>query len=235
MRALSLDQIEAARQLLISNARELVNESNLLIKEGRYARSYALAHIACEELSKIPMLVRAGTWVALGLPVDWKKLDKRLRNHQGKLRQVEVLRYAFDLSGVGDDNFVAKLEKGVASLTAMLDHTSNQGMSRESEARLMKGLSRVPGLNKLKNLSLYVSYEEQGNRFIQPTDAIRRDLADAMHQDALGQLAFYEKAEATTQGMLRRIRIDPALRKSLEKKCKPLARRLSRVHWRGEF
>ena len=228
MRPLSLGQIEAARELLISNATDLIDESNLLLKEKRYARSYTLAHIACEELSKIPMLVRAGTWVALGYRVDWKALDKRLKSHQAKVRQTAVLDFAHCAGTAADGDLVIRLEKGLTRLMALLNQTEHRGKYwgatvKESGSRL----SRVPALNELKNLSFYVSYEGRGSRFVQPSEVIQQELAEAIHRDALARVAFYVEAEAITRGTLRQIRNDPAFRASLKKKCEPLAKMLS--------
>ncbi len=78
---LTVEQIELGRAEILNNARALVEEAEILLGHQRYARAYALSHLASEELAKLPMLVRAAVEVAFGISVDWRRLDKRLRNH----------------------------------------------------------------------------------------------------------------------------------------------------------
>lgn len=81
---LTVEQIELGRAEILNNARALVEEAEILLGHQRYARAYALSHLASEELAKLPMLVRAAVEVACGISVDWKRLDKRLRDHVEK-------------------------------------------------------------------------------------------------------------------------------------------------------
>ncbi len=81
---LTVEQIELGRAEILNNARALVEEAEILLGHQRYARAYALSHLASEELAKLPMLVRAAVEVACGVSVDWKRLDKRLRDHVEK-------------------------------------------------------------------------------------------------------------------------------------------------------
>ena len=72
---LTVKQIERGRAEILSNARALVGEAQILLRHKRYARAYALSHLASEELAKLPMLVRAAVEAACGASVDWKRLD----------------------------------------------------------------------------------------------------------------------------------------------------------------
>jgi AbiV family abortive infection protein len=69
----------------LRNAQELCDESELLHKNEMYARSYALSHFAREELGKSFMLFRALIEVSAGIKIDWKKLNRRFRDHKQKL------------------------------------------------------------------------------------------------------------------------------------------------------
>jgi AbiV family abortive infection protein len=69
----------------LRNAQELCDESGILHKHGKYARSFALSHFAREEFGKSLMLFRVLVDVSAGVKVDWKKLNRRFRDHKQKL------------------------------------------------------------------------------------------------------------------------------------------------------
>lgn len=69
----------------LRNAQELCDESELLHNNVKYARSFALSHFSREELGKSFMLFRALIDVSTGVKVDWKKLNRRFRDHKQKL------------------------------------------------------------------------------------------------------------------------------------------------------
>jgi len=73
MKPLSSDQVEIARVQILENATSLLQESNLLFENGLFARSYTLAHLASEDMVKIPMLVRAILDELAGIPYDCGK------------------------------------------------------------------------------------------------------------------------------------------------------------------
>jgi hypothetical protein len=52
------------------------------------ARAYFLAHIACEELGKLPILAHLAVALKLGNAVDWKRVDRQLRSHDEKIKRV---------------------------------------------------------------------------------------------------------------------------------------------------
>ena len=84
MRPLSVGEIEEARAGVLENSRELVQEAELQLSTRKHARAYALARLACEEMAKIPMVVRAATDSLRGRKADWAKVDRRLHNHSEK-------------------------------------------------------------------------------------------------------------------------------------------------------
>ncbi|EGQ8156801.1 AbiV family abortive infection protein [Vibrio alginolyticus] len=69
----------------LRNAQELCDEAEILHKHEKYARSFALSHFAREEFGKSFMLFRTLIDVAAGKKVDWKKLNRRFRDHKQKL------------------------------------------------------------------------------------------------------------------------------------------------------
>jgi AbiV family abortive infection protein len=84
--ALTTDQIEQACKAAFANATELLDEAGLLRDAGRCARAYFLAHIACEELGKLPILAAAALGGQVG-DVDWQGIDRALRSHRSKIAQ----------------------------------------------------------------------------------------------------------------------------------------------------
>lgn len=80
-------QIEEACEMAFANARDLLDEADVL-REGEYcARAYFLAHIACEEVGKLPILIYAATAVRMGADVDWTRTDQLLRSHADKIKR----------------------------------------------------------------------------------------------------------------------------------------------------
>ena len=52
------------------NAAELLKDAELLRQNGRVARAYALAYMACEEAGKLSILLGAATQAVIGVPTD---------------------------------------------------------------------------------------------------------------------------------------------------------------------
>jgi AbiV family abortive infection protein len=86
--ALTLDQIEDACEAAFENATALLEEADLLRAQQRCARAYYLAHIACEEMGKLPILTGLAVSVWVDAPIDWTRIDRALRSHEAKIKQV---------------------------------------------------------------------------------------------------------------------------------------------------
>jgi len=83
----------------ILNAQQLCLEAKLLHENEMYARSYSLSHFAREELAKSLMLYRALGEKAAGRQVNWKRLNRRFRDHKQKIindRLISVMLLADD-------------------------------------------------------------------------------------------------------------------------------------------
>lgn len=78
------DIIEGALKT-VRNAQQLCDESNLLHQHKMFARSYALSHLAREEVAKSAMLFKVAIDRLLDRQIDWKKVDRRFRNHKEKI------------------------------------------------------------------------------------------------------------------------------------------------------
>lgn len=147
--SLSVNQIDEYMQALVSNARELLRESELLYKKKANARSYTLSHIAREEIAKCKILYAAGRRLIAGMDVDWKVTFKRLRSHKSKLKQEIVANAATMLLEGYEDGF-------------------DVAMNVVSESSDMR--------NDYKNNSLYVGISMEGE-IIRPDKVVNQDLA----------------------------------------------------------
>lgn len=99
---LNLAQIDQGIEAILSNAEGLVSEARTLFTMEAFARTFSLAHLAREELSKVGMLRSTATRLLAEHPVNWKKLMSRLRDHKAKsyLEQVEN---SLLIQGLSDD------------------------------------------------------------------------------------------------------------------------------------
>lgn len=123
---LSLDQIAVAVSKTVDNARELVEEAEILLNHQRFARAYTLAHLAIEEMAKPAFLIDAAMQVLNGESIGWSDL-RSMRNH---IRKIE----AGILWSYFDDFIKGELRAG---------------------DRLKESAGRVSLYNSMKNWSLY--------------------------------------------------------------------------------
>jgi AbiV family abortive infection protein len=87
---IDLALIDEARRLVLDNAKSLIEESEILFKKQKYARAFTLAHLAGEELAKIPMLFRYGMYIVIGKNIDIREFDKKFRNHKSKIKGISA-------------------------------------------------------------------------------------------------------------------------------------------------
>ena len=93
MQKLTLKQLDAGVAAAFTNAASLIEEANILYHAGFHARAYTLSHIAREELAKVTMLYTSGLRLLAEHPVNWSKLEKRLRDHKSKLTSDALVSY----------------------------------------------------------------------------------------------------------------------------------------------
>ncbi|MGE7662996.1 AbiV family abortive infection protein [Peribacillus sp. NPDC097197] len=147
MTALSFGKLEEAYIMIYENAKELLEESRLLIENKRYARAYALAQIAHEELAKLPIIYQEATRSYFKEGHDWKNFYKRLRSHESKNKQ----NYVF--------------------YQTMLNTNGDESMNLEYN-KIHDNLAFV---NQLKNVSLYADIKN--SKFTKPALEIKKNLA----------------------------------------------------------
>ncbi len=167
MSGLTVRQLEEAVLKVLENARELLEDAELLLENGRYARAYSLAHLAFEEMAKIPMIIRAASETIQGKEGDWSKLRKRLTDH------------------------ISKVTGGLmwAAFAGFIDETTPD----EDIQRMQRVIELTPEMNKWKNWSIYA--DRVGRRFQKPSETISPDIARRMVRFVREQLPFYDVAE----------------------------------------
>jgi AbiV family abortive infection protein len=172
MKALSIKQIEEGCAKVLENARDLIHDAETLLKAKRYARSYYLAHLACEEMAKIPMLIGAAVDILGGRRFDWTELDRRLHSHTEKIMGILVIDYFTDRKAENDPD----IEK------------------------LKEDLERTKSYKKLKEHSLYTGLVE--GRFKKPSELIHPGLATNLVKLAQDRLGFFESINLPKDGNL---------------------------------
>jgi AbiV family abortive infection protein len=166
----SLDDLVAFMDVVLQNARDLLEESALLLDNGRTARSYALAHVAAEELAKYFFVMTASFEVATGAALDWRGLMRQASKHPIKLQAL----LATDLIAQNQD----RLSFGF--LASLLLH--------RDELLVMTSLE--PALASLRNRSLYADFDV-GERL--PQRAITQSAARWMIEVASRHLRLAER------------------------------------------
>ena len=173
MTEISSAELTKARGAVLRNAESLLSDSLLLQANGRLARSFATAVLAAEEFGKLAMLVRAFYAVNRNESFDWRRLDKRMRNHQDKLRLFLLIRYINDSNAA-----VWTRPKDV-----LVDYLADR-----AEQRL---------LDMAKQDGFYVTV---GDSFLrEPDEAITPEMAGNMRHTTVGTGQFFATGERTDQ------------------------------------
>jgi len=173
MRKLSLEEIEQGRAKALANANALVEEAKLLFTAEHYPRAYALAHLACEELGKVMMLVSLGIESRLGT-AKWSKFWKRFRSHKEKTKNIFGLDYL--VSPPRSDN--SDVENYVKDVT-----------------------ERVHMFEDIKLASLYSDYAD--GKSLSPNEIFTREFVESALKLAEGRLRVINNTEKATLGKIK--------------------------------
>ncbi|MEZ8130180.1 AbiV family abortive infection protein [Enterovibrio norvegicus] len=141
------------------NAGELLDESLLLFKADRFSRAYVLAHLATEELAKVPIIYATRVRMKGKEEIDWRHFKKRLTGHQAKLRSIALFDYMND----------------------EVDLVRNEDVERYN-----KQLGFIKKYDLLKNMGLYSGYHE--NTVFKPSEQFDSELALYMIKLTEGRL-----------------------------------------------
>ena len=162
MEPLSFEDIEVVSRASVQNAGELLEEAELLVRNGRYARSFFLARIALEEVMKPILFSFAGVALVTRRDPNWAGLDQALRAHTVKMR------YALQSFAAVMELLGNPLPEG--ALDQMMDH--------------------VHELNRRKNEALYVSHHPVDGAL--PNEKFNEEQAAFMITFAAGFVAAAE-------------------------------------------
>lgn len=196
MRALSIKQIEVGCAKILENAGELINDAEILLKKKKHARSYYLAHLACEEMAKIPMLIGAAVDLLSGRKLDWSELDRRLHSHTEKIMGILVIDYFTDRN-IDKDPDIEKLKKD---------------------------LEKTKSFKKLKERSLYTGLVS--GSFKKPSEVIRPQLAANLLRLARERLEFFESLNLPRDGSLEKALESPVFNDLSEAFLEPLRKKI---------
>ncbi len=174
MKPLCPEQVEVARALILQNALSLLEEARLLFMHGFFARSYTLAHLASEEIVKIPMLVRAVLDEMAGIPYDWRKLEKRLTSH---VKKIDAAHYH--------------------------DYLQTDIRADDSDVRAYEdALETTADINEDKNNSIYCGFAD--GVATSPLKNIGENMARHMIDTSAQRIHYIQSQEEVTRGILSR-------------------------------
>jgi len=144
-------ELKALSENAFQNACELIDESQLLFSAEHFSRAYVLAHLASEEIAKIPIIY--GTRVRLKgkEEIDWRHFKKRLIGHQPKLRSIALFDYMND----------------------EIDLVKNKDVERYKSQ-----LDFIKKSDQLKNMGLYSGYHE--NTVYKPSELFDSEISESM-------------------------------------------------------
>ncbi|AMQ05904.1 AbiV family abortive infection protein [Sporosarcina psychrophila] len=176
-------EIQIAYSKTFYNGCVLLEESQLLYDNNKYARAYLLAHIAIEEWARCFMLASAIMKFKIRA-LDVKKLLRRQTSHQDKIE----LAYSF----------VKMLKKHGNPLGKENKKEAMNEIMRNLNAEFMIGKDEIRKLNDFKNSSFYVDHYENVTK--SPSEMISEEkaselIASAMLLKELLELAKWHEDE----------------------------------------
>ncbi|GAQ19143.1 DNA topoisomerase 6 subunit B-like [Oceanobacillus picturae] len=192
---LKVEEIEKIFFKIYENGCELLEEAEFLHKHQRYARSYLCAHIAFEEFGKLPMLYSAAINVYNGNKTDWKKLNRRIRDHKRKVSQSygTIMFYnnvmsqykeknnnqdkhtSFDIPN--EINYIEVIKEYIENEVDFNPFEFEQYIKNlDIEEEIKEKYSMTMLLNEYKNGSLYSDFDE--GEFIKPSEKIDRTICE---------------------------------------------------------
>lgn len=154
------NELRQLSEKAFQNACELLDESLLLFGGKHFSRAYVLAHLASEELAKVPIIHGTRVRLKSGEKIDWRHFKKRLTGHQAKLRSIALFDYMND----------------------EVDLTRNTDVERYRNQ-----LDFIKKYDLLKNMGLYSGYYE--NTVFKPSEQFDSELAESMINLTKGRLA----------------------------------------------
>jgi len=88
MKHLTLEQLKVVADKTLENAKELIEEAEILLDNKRYSRVLFLSQIAGEEIGKYLLLKSTMVSLATEQIINWKLFWKQYKSHKEKLKYV---------------------------------------------------------------------------------------------------------------------------------------------------
>jgi AbiV family abortive infection protein len=181
---LKQQDVQEIYKKVYENGCELLEDADLLYSHEKFSRAYLCAHIAFEEFGKLPMLNTVLLDLRKGKKVNWKTLNKRFRDHKGKISMSYALSLTFSNQVVmkyklyeNEQNLHTYfneirgfIESGIdirQALEEFLVVHTNPELTLDTFS-FRQDISKQ--LNDNKNLSLYADYK--GREFLKPSESI---------------------------------------------------------------
>lgn len=159
----------------LSNAKELIEEGDILLTENKFSRPYCLYQLAAEEVGKSTLLFSLLFKRKLGAKINYKEIKKEFTDHPTKTKNsVSLEKIAILVVASGEKD--KPLEEKVKDFLESLERIENDNNIKE--------------LNNQKNNALYVGVKN--NKFVKPKEIINKQMAEGIRINALNRLEVGE-------------------------------------------
>jgi len=136
----------------LENAKELIDEGNLLFDNGKYARAFTLSQLSIEEIGKSSLILESILFDKYKSKRQQKLLMKQIVNHKNKTKVAQ--RIDFLLAMIIEDKEIKKV---------LINNFAKQS-------------EQIDKINDFKNFSLYVSVIK--DKFVKPSEKIPQSLVE---------------------------------------------------------
>jgi AbiV family abortive infection protein len=142
----SHDDLLLLLRAALANAKDLLNDAQLLADAGRFPRALALATLSWEELSKADLCA-----LAIGLPENTPDYFwERFRDHEGKLSRVHAFAAFLRPEPIGSVEEYAKRVKGLSKSTNDLKERGLYVDYRRGKMLLPSQIGERPARKQIK-------------------------------------------------------------------------------------
>jgi AbiV family abortive infection protein len=179
---LTPEQLLEFRRACVRNADQLIEDAEVLLHAERWARAYALAHLADEELAKWSHLIAISAALWFDYPIDWRRTWKDLTAHLYKIEGATFASKAFPFAvSVGESIEPQDMPR------VMLDFAIQTGTAirKDRQSTLRQA--------QLREDALYVDSWE--GSVIEPSAVINETMANERIAAARATLAWAQRAE----------------------------------------
>lgn len=176
-------ELEIGIKKSLKNAKDLIEEGDILLKESRICRAYCLYQLASEEVGKSRLLLALIMNRQLGENINYREVNWEFLHHQSKSKSA----LTFEM------------------IVLLLFYSSKYEIpAQERKSKFLEALERVheendvKELNNKKNNSLYVGIKD--GTFFEPSEVITKEMADELRTNVLIRL---EAGRSVLNGMLK--------------------------------